>query len=128
MLRTPVSLIYETNQTFIGVVFQYCSYTKQVYQSFRCKTQKIKPKNKTVMKTVKVTCRADGYQETGIFGVWQPFKRPRQWTIEVPADDLKMGTVDINKTFWMNFTNSDISIVEGKTYIDGELYAHQEEY
>jgi hypothetical protein len=80
------------------------------------------------METVKVICRADGYQETGIFGVWQPFKRQRQWTIEVPTDDLKMGTIDINTTFWMNFTNSDISVVEDKIYIDGELYSHQEEY
>ena len=80
------------------------------------------------MKTVKVVCRAYGYQETGVFGVWQPFKRQRQWVIEAPVDDLKMGTIDIGTVFWMVFTNSDISRSEGKIYIDGELWSHQDEY
>lgn len=63
-----------------------------------------------------VIAKVSGYQETGVFGCYQPFRSIRPITFNI---DPKMMTLE-HKTFWINNEETLNYTIE-----DGEVILHE---
>lgn len=70
----------------------------------------------------KVIVKASGYQETGIFGCWQPFKTIRNIVFKINPDIMILE----HRTFWINNEETLDYIIEDDKAIlyEPDMYAH----
>lgn len=69
-----------------------------------------------------VTAKVSGYQETGIFGCWQPFRNIRSITFKINPDMMILE----HRTFWINSEETLDYIIEDDKAIlyEPDVFAH----
>lgn len=68
-----------------------------------------------------VIVKASGYQETGVFGCWQPFRNIRSITFSIDAEFMDLD----HKTFWVKRPKDQYYYIEDGQVIlyEPDLYA-----